>query len=85
MLHEVETLLVVSSHTKNKIGNSFLQLRVTLTLTLYSLDEMCIFSFENRLILKSQQTVPPIRGFECGKNISMDIFSISKGRNDFVL
>ena len=83
MLLELETLLAVSSHTNNKIGNSFLQLRVTLIE--YSLDEMCIFSFENRLILKSQQTVPPIRDFECGKNISMDIFSISKGRNDFVL
>ena len=49
MLLELETLLVVQSHTKNKIGNSF-KLRVTLIE--YSFDEIYIYCFENRLILK---------------------------------
>ena len=49
MLLELETLLVVQSHTKNKIGNSF---KLHVTLIEYSFDEIYIYCFENRLILK---------------------------------
>ena len=47
LLLELGTLLVVRSHTKNKIGNSF-YLRVTLIE--YSFDEICIFGSKIDLI-----------------------------------
>ena len=50
MLLELETTrVVVQSHTKNKIGNSF---KLHVTLIEYSFDEIYIYCFENRLILK---------------------------------
>lgn len=37
------------------------------------------------ILLKFETLLDFIRGFECGKKISTNIFSISEGKNDFLL
>ena len=99
MLLELETSLVVPSHTKNKIGNSvLLSIRLMEYMFLLKSPKIYIFVsfvliFENCSVIVSiklpwlgrRQIVPTTRGFESGKKISMNIFSISEERNSFAL
>ena len=99
ILLELETLLVVPSHTKTKIGNSvLLSIRLIEYMFLLKSPKIYIFVsfvliFENCSVIVSiklpwlgrRQIVPTTRGFESGKKISMNIFSISEERNNFAL